>query len=741
MAWPELGVLRARRPRRFIGAQSGSVAVIFALTLPVILGVSALVAEYGAGLIDHSENQRIADLAAYAGALAFSATSDEDAMDAAARAIVTANGRDGATAVVELVSSPRSADNQAVHVRVNSENRLILATILPGVADTLAIRAEAFAELGSAPRQMAGCILALSGVQSGVTLTGGTSIVAHDCAVSSNNTVTVPCGTGITAAMVNYNSGTPPNVGCNGISGPVNRAATEDPLADASGVILAQQRMPTVAALTGPAAPAAPLAPTVPNGTNVNLAWNSQSGVPSGCTAVWTTTPSARWTMSCNSGQTYNFGNFTIGGGIQLVFQTNGAQPTTYNFTGTLQTASTMSFGNGNYNFRANLQTAGTTTFGNGNIHVGGNLQLTGTNTFGNGNKTVVGNFTTSGGGVQSFGTGNVHVGGDFTLNASGGHTFGAGNFTLAKGLRTGGGTVNTFGAGTYRMGRNASDCSGGGLVSICNTSTLTIAGPSTFELHSGFFNTGGARLNLGVGTASSFWFGPSSSGQAIRQGGGAITVMGDQTTPAPRFEMAGHVDVASGGGSCLTIPAAAHHDIRGDFTSAGGTIMGAGVYTIDGHFALGANGGGAVTCNGTSVGLHGTGVTIVLSGRTTSTSWACQNQVFCVTAGYSNVRLLAPTTGPYTGLAVVGPTDPTITHGAVFSGGADAVLSGAFYLPNGPISMTGGASIGGAGGAERCLQLVGSRITLEGGTTAASECVLAEAEGGANGGRVRLVQ
>ena len=90
--------------------------------------------------------------------------------------------------------------------------------------------------------------------------------------------------------------------------------------------------------------------------------------------------------------------------------------------------------------------------------------------------------------------------------------------------------------------------------------------------------------------------------------------------------------------------------------------------------------------------------------------------QAFCVGAGYSNVTLTAPTGG----LLVIGPTSASNTAGATFTAGATTSLSGVFYMPNGAVSLSGGASVGSGGG---CLQLVGSQVTLSGGTTLASAC------------------
>jgi hypothetical protein len=114
---------------------------------------------------------------------------------------------------------------------------------------------------------------------------------------------------------------------------------------------------------------------------------------------------------------------------------------------------------------------------------------------------------------------------------------------------------------------------------------------------------------------------------------------------------------------------------------------------------------------------------------------------VFCVAAGYSNIVLTAPQTGATAKMAVIGPTSSSNTGGATFAdGGSNAQISGTFYFPYGPITMNGGSSVlGSSSDATKCLQLIGSRITLTGGTAATSECIAAT--GATVSSKVSLVQ
>ena len=611
--------------------------------LPLAIGFGALVVEFGQGLLVKAQNQRVADAAAYAAALAYNATSSSTTMTSTAAAVAALNGVATSGVSASLVGSPSGDGNQAVSVTISSADLMFLAPVL-GFNKQLPVSAASYAELSP---QASGCIIGLSSSGTGVALSGGANVTAAGCAVSSNAAVSAPCGTTITTKKVTYDSSAPPSEPCGGIKPPsgvssvqIIKAATTDPLASNSEVSSSVARLASVSSLTSPSAP------TVPTGGTIDFAWNPSStqsqAAADGCSASFS---GSTWTLTCPNGGTYNFQNITIGGGITLNFNTSGSSSTTYDFSG-------------------------------------------------------------------------------YIINSGTAMSFGSGTFNIAQGLYTGGGSKTAFGSGTFDIGPYSSSCNGSGAYSICNTGTsLTFGGPSTFVLSSGVYNSGGSTLTLGAGSTNSFKLGAGSSGNAIYMGGGAVTTFADALGGSSLFTVAGNVDVASGGGSCLTISAAAQHDINGFFASGGGTILGAGVYTINGYIGLGANGGGDVTCNGVTVGVSGSNVTLVTSGAHAPTSGTCANEAFCLAAGYSNVSLTAPTTGATTNLLVVGPTSSTNTEGAAFAEGAsNTSFSGAFYFPWGPITLSGGASVGSGSG--QCLELIGSQITASGGTAAGSTCI-----------------
>lgn len=345
----------------------------------------------------------------------------------------------------------------------------------------------------------------------------------------------------------------------------------------------------------------------------------------------------------------------------------------------------------------------------------------------------VLGNLTIGGGLNLDFGlSGSADTTYRFSgsiQNAGDRMRFGPGSYHIAQGLVTGGGTTTTFGAGTFRIGRPTTSCSGATGYSICNNATLSFEGPSVFELAGGIYNAGGASIVMGTGEGNSFHIGPASNGNAFTLPGGSSTLLGDATGAGDRFRVKGNVLL--GGGGCLRIGAATNHDISGRLDLSGGVTLGSGLYAIDGYLHLGANNGGSVWCEGRDVSLRALNVTLVLSGRgATASNQNCHGvAAFCAGAGYNSMQLVAPSTGPFARLAVLGPLTADVTAGAAFGGGASgSQISGAFYFPNGPINLTGGASV--SGQTAGCLQLIGTSVTMSGGTTVASECALSETAG-----------
>jgi len=70
----------------------GSISVLSALTIVAVIGFSALALEFGNGLLQRVENQRIADIAAYGGALVYNSTGSTSSTSSAVGNIAALNG-------------------------------------------------------------------------------------------------------------------------------------------------------------------------------------------------------------------------------------------------------------------------------------------------------------------------------------------------------------------------------------------------------------------------------------------------------------------------------------------------------------------------------------------------------------------------------------------------------------------------------------------------------------------------
>lgn len=337
-------------------------------------------------------------------------------------------------------------------------------------------------------------------------------------------------------------------------------------------------------------------------------------------------------------------------------------------------------------------------------------------------------------------------VNGKMEITGSGGFESNGGKWTIRDGIRIDGSTSATFGSGEYIIGSGYHSGGGyscsGNKYSVCvqGSGKFIVAGPSSFDFGYGIRIEGNTIAELGSGNGNSYHFGNPVTNLTSVYVSGSSRLRTANVSKDSGFKIKG--DVTTTGGSCIWFGEAPQHDVDGSMSFGGGVYLGAGMWTINGGFTLGANGGGNVSnCFGQDISLRAENVTLVLSGKGVKSSGSCGNAAFCATAGYRNVTLTASQQGPTAGIAIIGPQTPGIKNGALFAAGASsAQVSGAFYFPNGPLDMTGGAGIGGGSG--RCFQVVATRVTLSGGTTAASNCVMNDDKGsGGNKVSVRLVR
>ena len=301
-----------RAMRRFAADASGNMLVLSALSMPVVIGCAGLAVEYGSAVGLRAENQRISDLAAYAGAVAYSKEESEDRMRAAALAVVALNGGNPADASVSLVASPLDPAALAVRVDMAGVQPAFLSAILNDVV-AIPVSSGSTAILGRAEEEEGGaCVVALDASQSGITLSGGTTLNAPDCAIASNAAIGAPCGTRISALRVTYGSTLANCIWDNNVRETVARQSVTDPLAGHSGIAAAWARLSSVNAMQWP------LMPTALSGTDVHFegGWNQSTAaavkakMPHGCSAAWS---APKWTVDCSGVQSGRQGREVVG--------------------------------------------------------------------------------------------------------------------------------------------------------------------------------------------------------------------------------------------------------------------------------------------------------------------------------------------------------------------------------------------------------------------------------------------
>lgn len=176
--------------RRLATDTTGAVAIVVALSLPVLLGFAALSLEYGSSIVTKSQNQRTSDIAAYSAAFEYNnmLSSDADQRVAAATAAAEhAASLNGVSSGV-FVSFDNAANATYVDVEISEEKPLVLSQL---------IRAEQNLTVNTASRVSLGdagiipCILALGdGKSDGFTVNGNAGTFELDgCGVAANGQI------------------------------------------------------------------------------------------------------------------------------------------------------------------------------------------------------------------------------------------------------------------------------------------------------------------------------------------------------------------------------------------------------------------------------------------------------------------------------------------------------------------------------------------------------------------------
>ncbi|KKC24013.1 Tad domain-containing protein [Sphingomonas sp. SRS2] len=532
----------------------GGVALIGALSLTTLVGMGAFAVEATRGYAADTQNQRIADMAALAGALAYNVNSNTSQMTATARSVVVAQGLPATAADVQLVTDAPTS-RQLVQVTVTTAVPLALGRVFTSALsyDVTAVgSATTTATTTTAPP----CIATLDASPTyGITLDGGTSITAPGCAINTNSGVTVPWGTTITAKQVNAGK-TVNNPGSGITTSPTSNNIVQNKSNAASDWISADTNLQALLCKVN------------------QLSGYSDPDYPGGNTACTTPLVSATSVVTTSD---LNL-NYSASGTLLTYFNSS---TNTYDIPASYINA-TYSGGNiRNLNISGGITAyiRGPVNLNIGSVNMGGTALH-----FGSGNISISGKIDVNGGALVDFdvGVGNTitfgHVGGT-SINAGGGAkvcftvncvapTVAAGTFSVGGDVITSGGSTivfpkaathvingnlslngsSTFGSGSYIIKGNFTNNTGGTM----SGTDLTFAMGGTFTL------SGGTSLDLAApGALSSYGipgilFATKSAAATTIGGGSNNKYAGLLYAPKSNMIVSGGGSMSANGGACL---------------------------------------------------------------------------------------------------------------------------------------------------------------------------------------------
>lgn len=178
-----------------------------------------------------------------------------------------------------------------------------------------------------------------------------------------------------------------------------------------------------------------------------------------------------------------------------------------------------------------------------------------------------------------------------------------------------------------------------------------------------------------------------------------------------------GAVNIGSGGGPNAA-PATITPGCYSSITVQGALTMAPGTYYVK---------GGDFTTNA-SANLVAAGVTIVMTGVGTAIGQVNMN-------GGTDVRMSAPTSGPYKGVLFFKDRDAPSSFNDTFNGGASGSFLGAIYMPSQTVTLSGNSSF-----TTDCLQIVARTVVMTGNTKITNNCPVGSAADSFSGTQVRLV-
>jgi Flp pilus assembly protein TadG len=600
-------------PKSFRHACEGSVSVLAAWAFPMLIGVTGLAVEYGDALLTKVKVQRVADAAAYSGALAYVKNSSTDAMNAAISRVATLNGIASSAAVGALVNSPTGDGNQAVQVTVTSNVPLGLSKQVNTGLSQASVAASAYAELKSTGQA---CLIGLAsgGTTTAVKEDAGATLTGSSCAIASRSNLAISGGATMRVQGVYAKGSATTSGGATITTTPVSNNINQnysgsitDPVAGNSSV---QAAFSNLSSLSGTVSN-----PTTPAST-VALQFNWSPSGPSDPTYPYYSGTGGvynKGTLPCSSGS-YAIKSISVSGGVSVhISATAGCNYTVTNGVTVSGNLLQIDGTAGSWYINGGISTGSNQLVMNaGSFWIGGGISVGGSGvlTLANGSTIYVNGGITTGGGSTTTLTANVYqvsgvVNLSGTVNWRTTSIAPTTNFYSTLGLGSGGGTF-TFGDGTYYVNGNVTLSSGptyfgnslleinGNLVvssgaSMCGSPAPCGSGTTHMTIVDNGTNTfsGGSTANLqapasgatngipGVLMASNYTSAVTTYAQMF-SGGTSGTYAGVLYFPNSSIEFSGGAN--TGGSSCFEIVANAVYFTGGSATASTCSGFGANI-------------------------------------------------------------------------------------------------------------------------------------------------------------------
>lgn len=497
----------------------GSVIVVGAVVLPVLLLIGSLAIELGNVYLAKERNQQIADVAALAGALSGGPTNDATAVSNAASNVAQTNGLPSLAVSASLVASPSGDGNNAALVTITTAVPVRLAAVL-GFGTSMNVSSSAWAEIKTAGEA---CIIGLIGDGTSYTQSGGSNVRANNCSIESGNNISVTGGSSLTAANVAAGGTIQVNGGSSIATTPIANntqshvSGIGDPVANNAALSVAFSGLANLSgSVANPATPA--------GGVSLAFAW-APSGPSDPTYPYYSGTGGIynKGTLPCTGGS-YALGTITVAGGVSVSINvTPGCTYTVTNGINNSGVQLVLAGTAGNWLVNGGITTGSTSiVFGPANsFWIGGGINVGGSGSLTFGAASLVwinGGITQSGGSSTNFNANSYQIAGTASLagmvnwatndvNPSinfyngltlnfGTYNFGAGDYGVNGGVFVGNGATVYIGNAMLSINGNLSISSG---ASLCGAPAPCGSGTSTLTIIDNGTNTinGGSTTNI----------------------------------------------------------------------------------------------------------------------------------------------------------------------------------------------------------------------------------------------------